>query len=158
LVNDLLIKAFADITHYGIQFQEKIKYVVEMFNKESIRNDMNKVLQNMTLDILGSCIFHHEFNSLKGENQEDLNAYNELIDSFFQFSKSFKLMLTPNFFPNHKRLQRNIDYLLNMMKKLIDESKEKIKKGGKLKSMLDYMVNSQDGEDGLTDNELISNW
>jgi cytochrome P450 len=119
---------------------------------------MDEILKKMTLDVLGSSIFDHEFNSLDGEKKKDLKAYTELIETLFSIKNFFKLMLTPSFFPIHTKLSENIDYMINLFKKLIEESRIKFKNGSKPKSMLDFMVYDQNNENGLSDNELISNW
>eukprot|EP01080_Neovahlkampfia_damariscottae_P008182 gene8182-10_t len=151
---------FYDLSIYAPKFMEKSKKTIDLIKKNPIVADIHDLLQKMTLDILGSTIFHHEFGSLEGSIQNDLLAYNEAFSAFFNVKTIMYLLFTKrfeSFSAFHQNLTNKSMILVELVKKVIDISKEKLKNGEKPTSMLDFMVVAhEDGELSLEELEANS--
>jgi cytochrome P450 len=104
-----------------------------------------KVNFQILRDVLGSTIFNYEFNSLKGEMGSGLISFNYIMSSLFNVKNILLLTLTKNFqsfIPFHQRLTSKSNEFLELVKKFIEHSKEKLKNGEQANSMLDFMVES----------------
>jgi hypothetical protein len=93
---------------------------------------MDDLLQKMELDILGSSVFHHEFNSLNGSNQKDLVSYNNIMDSMLNVKNMAIMVLSKklhlpyskeNFYNEHGRT------IVLLIEKMIEDSKKKLEFG-----------------------------
>jgi cytochrome P450 len=90
---------------------------------------------------------------------DGLGAYNDIMAIFFNIKNMLMLTLTKSFqslIPLHKKLTSRSNELLELVKKFIEYSKEKLKKGEEPTSMLDFMVQSF-LEDEISQQELETN-
>jgi hypothetical protein len=96
---------------------------------------------------------------LKGGMGDDLNAYNEVMGIFFHIKSALYLLLTKkiqSIIPLHQKLSNKSEIILELVRKLIEKSKESLKSGNNPNSMLDFMVQSHfDGE--MSQEELEGN-
>jgi cytochrome P450 len=103
-------------------------------------------------------VFDHEFNSIEGSNQDDLSAYNYVMDSIFNLKHSLFLILTSRFtfIPFQQRFSKNVDTLMVLVRKLVKNSLKKLDSGEKATSLLDFMIQGwKEGE--MTEEQLESN-
>ena len=108
---------------------------------------------------MGVTIFDHEFDSLRGAFGKDLFSYNRVMEILLNPKNMIYLMATKhfqNFVTAQKDLSENSMNLLKLLANLIDASKERLQKGGKANSMLDFMIDAHLNEE-LSEIELISN-
>eukprot|EP01080_Neovahlkampfia_damariscottae_P008168 gene8168-12628_t len=150
---------FYDLSIYASQIAEKTNTTMDFISKNLKIYDIHDLLQKMTLDVLGSTIFSHEFNSLKGSLGDDLEAYNEVMGVFLNLKNILYLFVTRGFksiLPYHSNLTQKSTVLYELMRGLIKESKEKLETGGKPTSMLDFMTEALiEGE--MSQEELEAN-
>eukprot|EP01080_Neovahlkampfia_damariscottae_P006781 gene6781-10945_t len=150
---------FYDLSIYTEKIVDKTDISMECIKKEPIIPDIHEILQKMTLDVLGVTIFDHEFDSLRGSLGKDLVSYNKVMSILLNPKNMIFLMATKNFqefVSFQKELSENSKNLLILLSKLINESKERLEKGGKSNSMLDFMIDAHLNEE-LSEVELISN-
>jgi cytochrome P450 len=87
---------------------------------------------------------------LKGGMGDDLNAYNDVMGIFFHIKSALYLLITKkiqSIIPLHQKLSNKSDIILELVRKLIETSKDSLKSGNNPNSMLDFMVQSHfDGE------------
>jgi hypothetical protein len=99
-ISKSLAHGFYDLSVYFKIQAEKGKLALKMMEKASkdsgIIEDVEFFTQRLTLDILGNAIFGHEFNSLEGSIQEDLNAYQFILEHIL----NFRYMPINSLFPN----------------------------------------------------------
>jgi hypothetical protein len=65
--------------------------------KDGIMDNMNEMMKDMTLDVLGKCIFGHEFNSVIDHSQKELNAYHNLIESLMDVKSVVAILFLSKF-------------------------------------------------------------
>ena len=122
---------------------------------------MNQVMKNMTLDVLGKCIFGHEFNSVLDSKQKELIAYHDLIGSLLDMKSTLIIILFSKYLtkwiPFLSGLSDKIKIFNSLTEDLIEISKEKLKKGEDPEFMLDFMVKSTFEDDLMNQQELKSN-
>eukprot|EP01080_Neovahlkampfia_damariscottae_P004493 gene4493-7873_t len=150
---------FYDLSIYAQQIIEKTNISMECIKKESKIADVHDILQQLTLDILGVTIFDHDFDSMRGSLGKDLQAYNEVMSIILNPKNMVYLMFTKYFQDSNsfqKELSKNAQVLLKLISNLIKESQERLEKGGKATTMLDFMIESHLNEE-LSEVELISN-
>jgi cytochrome P450 len=125
---------FYNLSIYHPIFMEKTNIVLNYLKSNPLILDIHDLLQKMALDILGSSVFHHEFNSLDHSDQNDLVAYNNIMDNMLNvknmaimvLSKKFHLpfLSKENFYNEHGRT------IVLLIEKMIEDSKKKLENGG----------------------------
>jgi cytochrome P450 len=150
---------FYNLSIYYPIFMEKTNIVLNYLKENPLVSDVHDLLQKMALDILGSSVFHHEFNSLDGSNQKDLVSYNNIMDSMLNVKNMAIMVLSKklhlpyskeNFYNEHGRT------IVLLIEKMIEDSKKKLEFGENPSSLLDFMIQSHlDGN--MTKEQLISN-
>eukprot|EP01080_Neovahlkampfia_damariscottae_P005827 gene5827-9650_t len=154
--------AFYDLSLYSNVFIEKSKTVFQLIDskKDGILDNFNQVMKNMTLDVLGKTIFGHEFNSVLDSNQTELLAYHDLVGSLLDMKSAMIIILFSKLkscIPFLSKLSKNIRIFDDLTDRLIEISKEKMKKQEESNSMLDFMVKSTFEDENMTLEELKSN-
>jgi cytochrome P450 family 4 subfamily V len=123
------------------------------------RVEIGHDLQKLTLDVLASCIFGIEFDSLHGKLAEPIAAYNYIIENAFNpirfiFPWIYKLPWTSN-----SQIRKSITVFNNYRKEMMDLTKKKIEEkrndSGEHKSILDLMYESGMSEDSIRDNITV---
>lgn len=153
----ILDPAFIALQNYEKIFHQKTNIVLKRLQeKEGIISNTTDLTQKMALDILGLSIFGHDFNSLLGSSEKDLEAYNMLMESMNTPSSTFYYLFKDLIFPWHEntKLREHLKVFNDLAWKLIEESKNS--KSNNI-SMLDMMVASQNRDDGLSDQEIRDN-
>jgi hypothetical protein len=107
-------------------------------------------MQKMTLDILGVCIFDHEFNSIEGSIQKDLEAYNYVISNLLKPKNNLYQFFASKIPFINQKMEDSINTLDELVSKLMKKSKEKKIKN----SMIDLMMK----EGGLSNDEIRGNF
>jgi cytochrome P450 len=128
--------------------------------KDGIMENMNEMMKDMTLDVLGKCIFGHEFNSIMDHSQKELNAYHNLISSLMDIKSVVAILVLSrfsNYIPFLSKLSDNIKLFNSLVSNLIEVSKEKLKNGKDPEFMLDFMVKSTFEDETMDVEELKSN-
>jgi cytochrome P450 len=128
--------------------------------KDGIMDNMNEMMKDMTLDVLGKCIFGHEFNSVIDHSQKELNAYHNLIESLMDVKSVVAILFLSkfsSFIPFLSKLSDNIKLFNSLVSNLIEVSKEKLKSGKDPEFMLDFMVKSTFEDETMNVEELKSN-
>lgn len=152
--------AFFDLSIYSKSFSELSNKAIEQLKTAKEVSNVHEMTQKLTLDILSKCIFNVDFDSLDGNNKDDLQAYNTVMKIFFQPLQMLKMMLLNTINPFYEvpsQFAVGVEHLKSMVSKLIDLSKKKIENGEKLTSMLDYMVASHVCDKQISLDELRSN-
>jgi cytochrome P450 len=156
----VLDPAFQNLEIYTKIFSDKTKLVLEKLKDIEIES-IHEYTQKLALDILGESIFGHDFHSIEGSLQKDLEAYKTLM-SLLTPQKIIHQLFFQNlsFLKFNKNLEESNNILDKLYSELIEESKKRIiEKKGKVQSMLDMMVEStlNDNENALSDIEIRDN-
>lgn len=148
-------KGFTNLSIYVNEMNKKIAQVSQMFEKQSEWDDISKITQNLTLDILGKTIFDFEFQSLE-DKLDDLKYYNKIIHTL-QDLKKIMLLFIPYFSNSLKKeIVESSNHLIKLFNKLIQQSKDKMKNNFTPTCLLDYMILSNENQQ-LSDQELLLN-
>jgi cytochrome P450 len=147
--------AFFDLTKYNNIFSSKSEIVYDILRSTPKQEDIGDVMQKMTLDILGKSIFDFEFNSLSNKFQKELNSYNNVFKSLTTPSIVMMNMIKENIL-GMKLDSKDSDELSDFFDNFINKSREKMKENKEPKSMIDFMLTSNEGG-GLTNEEIKSN-
>lgn len=153
----VLDPAFISLESYQSLFEEKTKYVMtKVLTGRRIESTLD-VTQKMALDILGLAIFGYDFRSLFGETSNEYDAYDRMMHSMNNFKNAFYYLIKELIMPwsSNPHLKKEVQTFNELCNRLIFESRKK--EDSKNFSMLDMMVASQGGEDGLTDQEIRDN-
>eukprot|EP01091_Cochliopodium_minus_P013720 TRINITY_DN4484_c0_g1_i1.p1 TRINITY_DN4484_c0_g1~~TRINITY_DN4484_c0_g1_i1.p1 ORF type:complete len:339 (-),score=74.11 TRINITY_DN4484_c0_g1_i1:33-1049(-) len=152
----------------------KIKSLVPIFHKmaglfvEKIKTktgyiDMFEMSTLITFDVIGKTGFGYDFHSLDNAENEKLNYFKKIMDSFFNFpSILFKSHYDNLPLKNNKILKNACDNVDKWIDNIIEERREKRKgvsnNDNKSKDLLDFILDSETEEDVHLDNrELKSN-
>jgi cytochrome P450 len=157
--------AFFRLDKYFEIFINKTNTCLGEFRKnEGIIKDIQDVTQKLTLDVLGLSIFGKDFDSLNGKLEKDLESYNFIMDNIMDLSNLLKNTIFSTLPTSYnKKVNQELNNFDKTIYKLIDEAKNKMKKGETPTSMLDFMVKSttekNEDETGnfLTETELRDN-
>ena len=148
-MRDLLEPSFMDVSRFGKVFLDKTNECLELWEEERQKNGgaikVVPYFPRLTLDMLGLCIFNHDFNSLKCEGAD---AY---IASYHFLVKALSSM--KNFIPKYEKLplksnkliNRHLNILDKLTFELIETSRQRLKQANKeeVSSLLDAMVETE---------------
>jgi cytochrome P450 len=156
----VLDPAFQNLEIYTKIFSEKTKLVLDKLKDREVES-VHDFTQKLALDVLGESIFGHDFHSIDGSLQEDLEAYETMMNLLTPKKIFFQLFFQNlSFLEFNKNLEKCNKILDKLYVELIQESKKRIiENKGKSLSMLDMMVEStlSDTENALSDTEIRDN-
>jgi len=121
----ILNKCFSNTSLFFDTISEKVDYCITQWEKKG-EVTIGKDLQKLTLDILATCILGLEFDTLKGQTSEPLNAYNYLLDALFNpFNIAFSFL---NKLPtsSNKYLKAQLDYFDKYCWDLIKSTQQRL--------------------------------
>eukprot|EP01080_Neovahlkampfia_damariscottae_P002082 gene2082-1954_t len=160
----IIDKSFYNLDNYCDVFREKAKVTLQAIEKMGRETDnIRDLTQRLALDVLGKCVFGHEFNSLLGQLDKYMEAYTDLTSNILtpQAALWNNLFSWFPFLPRNIKTEKNIEIMNELVHKLSNQTREKLKDPNyKRVSMLDNMIDSQsnsDPEKALTDTEIRDN-
>jgi cytochrome P450 len=147
-----------NIEMYTDLINEKAEELANVLEEKVEIEDVFEYTQKVTLDVLGRAAFGHEFNSLKGSIQKDLLAYRHFVESITDPLYSvFPFLAKVPFLQHNKKANEALEILFDLYTRLINESQEKMKNSKKPQTMLDFMVKSSQGGNGLSFEDIRNN-
>ncbi len=155
--------SFRNIERFGAIFAEKSKLCLERLNKTENLSQPFKAhpwMMRMTVDILGSCVFDFDFDSLVDNTWDKyLNSYHYLMSCLVDPLR--QLVPATNTWPleKNRKIDSAIADLDELVYKVIQETKDKKAKGIASQSLLSVMLDAVDEESNtkMTDKELRDN-
>jgi len=121
----LLNKAFVS---NGIFFQPMCKKVNTCLSKWETQQEVcvGNDLQMLTLDVLASCIFGLDFDTLNGKFSEPLEAYNQVLESGFNPIRVVFPSLTKLPLKSNQEMFKNLNVFDKYCWQIMDETKKKM--------------------------------
>ncbi|KAL9647868.1 hypothetical protein ABK040_008141 [Willaertia magna] len=130
-LRQLLEPAFYNIERFVPVFKKKTEECLDLWEEEISKNSNFKPVPyfpRLTLDMLGLCVFNHDFNSLSNSKEDEyINSYHYVMSKLGDLKRfAFSWF-------NHLPTKENyeLDYHLNNLDKmtfdLIEKSEEKVK-------------------------------
>jgi cytochrome P450 len=149
------------LTIYSSVFEKKTQESIDFIEKNPRIENFQDLSQKFALDVLGKTIFDHEFNSLEGSLQTDLEAYHIVLGKIlnpYNFLLTILLQKIPilNLIDFDPKFTKGVTDLAQLITNLIEISKKRLMNNEKPKSMLDFMVLSHMTEE-MSEEELASN-
>jgi len=123
----LLNKVFASNTIFFEPMCKKIDLCVSKWENQS-QVFVGRDLQKLTLDVLASCIFGLEFDTLSGELSEPLSAYIYIMDRFFNPLRFIFLWINKIPVPTNQKLFQNLAIFDKYCWEIMYQTKKKIQK------------------------------
>jgi len=154
----LLNKAFISNSVFFQPMSKKIDLNISKWGNQPDQVYVGNDLQKMTLDILATCIFGIDFDTLNGKSAEPLAAYNYAIERAFNpirliFSFINKIPTASNI-----KLKQSMDVFDKYIWQIMDQTKQKLatKSGDEnTSSLIELMYENGIAEDVIRDNVSI---
>jgi cytochrome P450 len=162
----LLNKAFVS---NGIFFQPMSKKVITCLSKWETQQEVcvGNELQKLTLDVLASCIFGLDFDTLNGKLSEPLDAYNYSLEVGFNPLRIVFPFLNKLPLKSNHDMFKNIDVFDKYCWQIIDETRKKMEEKKKAginnddqneclaRSIVEMMIENNLSEQEIRDNLSI---
>jgi len=142
---------------------KKVDLLMRRWEKEPDNVKIGHDLQKLTLDVLATCIFGFDFDTLNGKTSEPLAAYNYCLENvfhplYFLFPYWLKLPLASNkrLFDNITRFDSYCWEVMGQTKNKFEEKKKRAEQGGVVEkesmSIIELMYENNVPEDVIRDN------